>query len=149
MENFGSRLKRERVKLKLTQAAFAKVGGVAANAQVHYECGRRLPRADYLERISSLGVDIKYVVGGHNSAGTADQGAASSVRQFGSHLAQNVDEQLDQLGEILWMTASTIAAVATMANPSDRVRQQMTENLQDFQSESQRFIALACDLGHS
>jgi transcriptional regulator with XRE-family HTH domain len=141
MESLSSRLREERKRLCLTQAAFAKIGGVAANAQVHYESGSRCPKADYLQRISAVGVDINYVISGNFTPKGLDKPPLASEK--------NVDALLDQLGGILWMTATTVAEVAIKANPSEAVSRRMNQNLRDFQSESQRFIALACDLGGS
>lgn len=60
----GSRLREERVKLKMTQQHFGAVGGVNINAQYKYERGLRIPKADYLANINSLGADIYYITTG-------------------------------------------------------------------------------------
>jgi hypothetical protein len=57
-----------------------------------------------------------------------------------------VGDLLDNLGQNLWTTASTIAAIATMAYPSAAASIQMADDLKDFHSESKRFVALACSL---
>jgi transcriptional regulator with XRE-family HTH domain len=64
MTEMGVRLKSERQKLNITQRDLAKIGGVQPNAQGKYESGKRYPRADYLEKISLIGIDILYVVAG-------------------------------------------------------------------------------------
>lgn len=64
MIGIGPRLKRERVRLKLSQSALGTIGGVETNAQGNYESGLRFPRADYLSRIAEAGVDVAYVVTG-------------------------------------------------------------------------------------
>jgi transcriptional regulator with XRE-family HTH domain len=64
MTGIGPRLKRERLRLKLSQSAMGAIGGVETNAQGNYENGIRSPRADYLSRISEAGVDVTYVVTG-------------------------------------------------------------------------------------
>lgn len=64
MTGIGPRLKRERLRLKLSQSAMGAIGGVETNAQGNYENGIRSPRADYLSRISAAGVDVTYVVTG-------------------------------------------------------------------------------------
>lgn len=64
MTGIGPRLKRERLRLKLSQSAMGAIGGVETNAQDNYENGIRSPRADYLSRISAAGVDVTYVVTG-------------------------------------------------------------------------------------
>ncbi|WP_163033462.1 helix-turn-helix domain-containing protein, partial [Pseudomonas viridiflava] len=50
MTGIGPRLKRERLRLKLSQSALGAIGGVETNAQGNYENGIRSPRADYLSR---------------------------------------------------------------------------------------------------
>lgn len=64
MTQIGARLKSERIRLNLTQRMLADVGGVQSNAQGKYESGERCPRADYLARISSAGIDVLYVITG-------------------------------------------------------------------------------------
>ena len=56
--NVGQRLKNERQRLAMTQSNFAAAGGIACNAQLHYEKGIRQPRADYLSALDSIGVDV-------------------------------------------------------------------------------------------
>ncbi|MCD5974832.1 Cro/CI family transcriptional regulator [Pseudomonas savastanoi pv. glycinea] len=64
MTKIGQRLKEERLRLKLSQSALGSIGGVETNAQGNYENGLRYPRADYLSRIASGGIDVAYVVTG-------------------------------------------------------------------------------------
>lgn len=64
MTGIGPRLKRERLRLKLSQSALGAIGGVETNAQGNYENGIRSPRADYMSRISDAGIDVTYVVTG-------------------------------------------------------------------------------------
>lgn len=64
MNEIGSRLREERVRLGMTQDSFGIAGGVLANAQGKYERGQRSPSAVYLARLAGLGVDILYVVTG-------------------------------------------------------------------------------------
>jgi len=63
-QEIGERLREERNRLKMTQLEFGLCGGVGNVAQYKYECGLRVPRADYLAKISQVGVDIYYVVTG-------------------------------------------------------------------------------------
>jgi len=59
-----NRLRKERVRLRLSQYAFGQIGSVEANAQRLYENGRRLPKANYLAAISAVGVDVLFVITG-------------------------------------------------------------------------------------
>ena len=60
----GTRLKEERKRLSLSQHDFGAVGGVAENAQGHYERGDRLPKSDYLIAVGKIGTDVLYVLTG-------------------------------------------------------------------------------------
>ncbi|MGR3885621.1 helix-turn-helix domain-containing protein [Pseudomonas sp. 1152_12] len=73
--SIGSRLKAERVRLGLSQAAIGNIGGVAVNAQGRYENGIRFPRADYLANVASAGVDVLFVITGKR---TQNDGAGSA-----------------------------------------------------------------------
>ncbi|EPN13407.1 transcriptional regulator [Pseudomonas syringae pv. actinidiae ICMP 19070] len=64
MTGIGPRLKKERLRLKISQSALGAIGGVETNAQGNYENGVRSPRADYLSRIADAGVNVTYVVTG-------------------------------------------------------------------------------------
>ena len=64
MNTYGERLKKERLRLKLTQAQLADAGGVGRHAQSCYERDITLPRADYLSAITLLGVDVLYIITG-------------------------------------------------------------------------------------
>ncbi|MDP3514311.1 MAG: helix-turn-helix transcriptional regulator [Sulfuritalea sp.] len=64
MKNFSLRLKEERERITLTQAAFAKLCGVGKTAQYTYESGQRFPDAGYLAAAEGLGVDLSYLFSG-------------------------------------------------------------------------------------
>jgi transcriptional regulator with XRE-family HTH domain len=64
MSGIGARLREERERIDLSQAAFGAIGGVKANAQGKYESGERYPGADYLAAVAEHGVDVLYVVTG-------------------------------------------------------------------------------------
>lgn len=67
MTGIGPRLREERERLDMTQKAFGAKGGVEPNAQGKYESGERTPKADYLQAVAELGVDILYVVTGQHT----------------------------------------------------------------------------------
>lgn len=153
MESLGLRLREERNRLHLTQAAFAEAGGVASNAQVNYESGKRLPKADYLQRISRLGVDINYVVAGIIGSrlrlATFEPRPSANFSHLKSDSDKILERQLNQLGEILLMTAATIASITTTTNPCEATGKRMAQTLSEFHADSHRFISLACSLGQS
>jgi len=64
MSGIGSRLRKERERLGLSQRAFGEIGGVEANAQGKYESGDRAPKADYLAAVAAKGVDVLFVLTG-------------------------------------------------------------------------------------
>lgn len=59
---YGQRLRDERKRLRLTQEAFAALGGVTVQTQRSYESGRSAPNSDYLNRLVEAGVDVHYIV---------------------------------------------------------------------------------------
>lgn len=67
LEKFGERLREERERLNLSQAAFGEIGGVLKRAQIHYEKGERIPDAGYLAAIAGVGVDTVYLLTGRRS----------------------------------------------------------------------------------
>ncbi|MDB6145808.1 MAG: DNA-binding protein [Pseudomonas sp.] len=71
MSEMGARLRQERKRLGYSQREMGSIGGVAANAQGKYESGERVPKADYLAALASVGVDVLYVLTNTRSTGTA------------------------------------------------------------------------------
>jgi len=67
LDTFGERLRTERERLGLSQAAFGELGGVQKVAQINYEKGKRHPDAEYLAAIAAAGVDVLYVLTGQHS----------------------------------------------------------------------------------
>lgn len=63
------RLREERERLNLTQAALAEIAGLTKLAQVRYEKGDRHPDTRYLAAIADVGVDVLYVVTGMHAGG--------------------------------------------------------------------------------
>lgn len=59
---FSERLVQERKRLGLSQETLAAFGQVQKRAQNYYEQGERLPDVRYLAGISSVGVDLLYLV---------------------------------------------------------------------------------------
>ncbi|KHJ63616.1 helix-turn-helix domain-containing protein [Burkholderia glumae] len=67
--SIGSRLKEERMRIGLSQAEFAALGGLGKQAQLNYESDARSPDANYLAALSKVGVDVLYVVTGERAQG--------------------------------------------------------------------------------
>lgn len=66
--SIGERLKEERIRLGLSQAALGEIGGVRKQAQLNYEKGERNPDSAYLSAIAKFGADIQFIVTGVRSA---------------------------------------------------------------------------------
>ncbi|MGH8078046.1 MAG: helix-turn-helix domain-containing protein [Lysobacter sp.] len=64
MQTPGKRLKAERERLGMSQAAFRAVAGVGKSSQISYESDERSPDVQYLAAVAPLGVDVNYVVTG-------------------------------------------------------------------------------------
>jgi len=63
----GSRLRKERTAIGLSQRELAARCGVRVNAQAHYENGDRIPRADYLQALLGMGFDVHYILSGEHA----------------------------------------------------------------------------------
>jgi len=64
----GARLKEERERLNLSQAALAEIGGKKKLAQLKYEQGESSPTAAYLAAARGIGLDVLYVITGERTA---------------------------------------------------------------------------------
>lgn len=64
---FGQNLRAERLRLGLTQAQLATVGGVSKATQVAYEGGSTSPDARYLSRVAERGVDVVWLLIGRRA----------------------------------------------------------------------------------
>lgn len=73
MDALHERLRKERQRLRFSQAEFAALGGIQRRAQVHYEAGEREPDAGYLASIAKAGADVQYILTGEPGAGAASQ----------------------------------------------------------------------------
>ena len=157
MEMFAKRLKQERLRLGLTQSAFARIGGVEVNAQGHYESGTRCPKVDYLKKVCMAGVDVTYLLNQHvpdayegttrDHLGQARRPNPSGAFDPDDGPNRVVREVFVQLGQNLQATASAIAEIAKMANPrADSADDRMLHHqLQVLQLESKKLLDVALD----
>jgi transcriptional regulator with XRE-family HTH domain len=155
MELLGSRLRKERKRLGLTQIAFARIGGVEPNAQGHYESGHRSPKADYLQRVCDAGVDMHYLFSGDAMPGNSNRYDVEELASMGRSLPVNGREViisnrnavgiLGTLHQSLNHTTQVIADVATCfgTRALDIREEQFAAQVRDFQEDSRRFIGLA------
>ena len=110
MSGIGDRLREERERLRMSQAAFGEVGGVKANAQGKYESGERFPGADYLAAVAGLGVDVLFVVTGARTPQAADSITAEEAAVLENYRQLT---ELDRNG-----TSRMVAALAMTTSPS-------------------------------
>lgn len=81
-EVVGTRLRAERDRLHLSQAEFARIGGVSRNSQTAYETGKTPFTSDYLGLVTEAGADPLFIITGARSAGILDEEQASILAAF-------------------------------------------------------------------
>lgn len=62
--DIGFRLREERERLGLTQAAFGELGGSGKTTVLAWEAGGAYPNARFLAAVAAAGVDVRYVITG-------------------------------------------------------------------------------------
>ena len=100
--NFAARLKEERKSRRLSQEAFAALGGVHLNSQSSYEKGASEPSASYFAGLAAAGVDVHWLLTGQRSAGALDE-----------HLSVVVDAMAPLSGD---QRAAILAVIHAFAN---------------------------------
>ena len=86
---FGERIREERVRLGLSQSAFALRVGTSKTSQTNYEAGAYTPDLAYLAAAGAIGVDTGFVL---TSLREATRTAASFNWQLAEDILQRVDE---------------------------------------------------------
>lgn len=84
MSSIGERLREERLRLGLSQADFAAIAGASKSGMIKWEKDESAPTAKALADWAKAGVDVAYVVTGHQSGA-----ASSSIKSWNA---------LDELG---------------------------------------------------
>lgn len=72
LSGVGTRLRDERLRLKMNQTVFGSAVGLSRGTQKAYELGKNCPDIRYLDAVQTLGVDVIYVLTG--SRGAVDPG---------------------------------------------------------------------------
>lgn len=99
-QQFGARLREERLRLGLTQAEMAEIGGVKRTSQHIYESDIRVPDLNYLMRVRDAGADLGYLVLGvrqpSQGAGvmTISHSALSNIYRVVDEVCVDVDGAL-------------------------------------------------------
>lgn len=103
MDTFSNRLREERIRLKLTQAALAKLGGIQPNTQRHYESDARSPNVDYLLAVAEI-LDSSYLITGQRALKDSalisprEQQPPSMLRTLQPDDLQGISHILEKLG---------------------------------------------------
>lgn len=82
MDSVGKRLRQERIRLGLSQAEFAALGGRGHKTQLNYEADASSPDAAYLLALRENGVDVWYVLTGQISAAVLPHDESELVEDF-------------------------------------------------------------------
>lgn len=98
----GARLKEERMRVGLSQAEIAALGGLSNKTQLGYESDARSPDANYLAALRKVGIDVLYVITGERISGTSLSAAEDALLQS--------FRQLDDAGQA--------AALASLKSPT-------------------------------
>jgi transcriptional regulator with XRE-family HTH domain len=117
MSGIGSRLRKERERLGLSQRAFGEIGGVEANAQGKYESGDRAPKADYLAAVAARGVDILFVLTGTYTPTPVDNLSQTEEKVLGSFRTLHKEDQ-DAIRRLTTTMAELSASYATNNKPT-------------------------------
>lgn len=120
MTTFGERLKEERERLSLSQTAFGEIGGVQKNAQINYEKNARLPDTAYLQLLSTIGVDILYLITGQRNENIASTPIELSYLQICRALPDNNTRLAGNAALIGILSSFSGHLNTTLAVPGDR-----------------------------
>lgn len=69
LENFGARLKTERIRLSMTQAELAKHLNISQMAVSLYETNKSTPTLKFIYGLYQYGFNIEYLIFGNNELG--------------------------------------------------------------------------------
>ena len=85
--DIGSRLRKERERLGMTQEELGGIGGVLKRALIRYEKNERVPDAAFLAAIAAAGADVLYILTGQHAGGAASVSAGDRVLLDNFHAA--------------------------------------------------------------
>jgi len=132
MVTFGDRLRSERNKLGLTQAAFGEIGGVTKKTQSLYEGGTRSPDVEYLQKITKAGVNILVLI---NEIGTS---YINSSDDFRAHISSNKSayQMIKDSGMLMSSDgAATVFQRLQKKEQLDKVAEDLTGRLECLEDE--------------
>ena len=121
MSGIGSRLRKERERLGLSQRAFGEIGGVEVNAQGKYESGDRAPKADYLAAIAAKGVDVLFVLTGSATPLIIENLSNTEEKVLGSYrtLQKQDQEAIRRLTTTMAELSASYSVAGKRGDPQD------------------------------
>lgn len=93
-EEVAARIRQERERLGMTQAAFGELAGLGRATQIFYENNDRQPDTKYFQKLRERGIDVDYLQTGQRTRST-----------------YNDEEWLHFKNEILWASFSTAVKI--------------------------------------
>lgn len=69
LENFGTRLKTERIKMSMTQAELASALSISQMSVSLYETNKSAPTLKFIYGLHNLGFNIEYLIFSNNTSG--------------------------------------------------------------------------------
>lgn len=110
----GSRIRAERLELRLNQIEFGKLAGISETSQTAYEKGKTAPPVSYLLRLAEHGVDIGYVLTGQRRDGSLSREHELLFELFGK-LSARERQAVFELMSILAGATVPLAAIDLQA----------------------------------
>lgn len=123
----GRRLKEERMRLKLSQTAFAAAAGVSKGSQILYEKGSA-PPADYMVAINEIGADMMYVLTGKRVEDVEPR-VGTKVRDLSGTVIR--EYRGDDVG---WVDLRRERAVMAIDRASARLTQALSRGTRDSEN---------------
>lgn len=127
MDTVGKRLREERLRLGLSQAEFAALGGRKNKTQLNYEANASSPDAAYLLALGEIGVDIFFVLKGERSSLHASEACGGDPEE--AELV-GLFRELSDAGKAALMAfaISSVKALAKNSTASPRRVKRLAEN---------------------
>ena len=103
-EEVAARIRQERERLGMTQAAFGELAGLGRATQIFYENNDRQPDTKYFQKLRERGIDVDYLQTGQRTRST-----------------YNDEEWLHFKNEILWASFSAAVKIGLPDAPAAAV----------------------------
>lgn len=113
------RLKEERKRLKLTQAAASSIAGVTRETWNRYEGGAVSPGMEVLEAFALAGADVQFILTGTSASLGSDLAVKTQDGQIDVQRLERIAEMLDKAAQIAgkrWPMKKLAAIAAEVYN---------------------------------